>query len=97
MQIMGSERANAHAAPVHRLHVHGPERLHAAIAHVRAHAKAPSSAFPKHFLAFFTAVLSAQFCLIFCELACSFLANKNLQPACKCLLVQTMLKTICRS
>jgi len=34
--------AYAHSAPVHRLDMHRPERLHGAIAHIRAHAKASS-------------------------------------------------------
>jgi hypothetical protein len=67
---------NAPSAPVHRLHMHGPERLLAAIAYVRAHAKTPSSTSRQCFLPLFTALCAAQFRLIFRALARSFLASK---------------------
>jgi hypothetical protein len=73
--------AHAHSAPVHRFHVHRPERLHAAIAYLCAHAKASPFALSQPSLPLFAALLSAQFRLIFRKLARSFLASKMLEPA----------------
>ena len=86
--------ANAHSAPVHRLDMHRPERLRAAIAHVCAYAEAPSLTSLQSFLPLLTALLAAQFRLIFHKLACSFLASKMLEPARECLLVKSMLTAI---
>lgn len=86
--------AHTHSAPVHRFHVHRPERLHGAIAHVGAHAKASPTAPSQPFFSLFTALFSAQFRLIFRELACSVLASKPLEPAPKRVLAKTMLATV---
>ncbi len=69
--------AYAHSAPVHRLDMHCPERLQAAMAHVRADREALPPGLSQPFLPLFTALLAAQFRLIFRELACSFLARKK--------------------
>lgn len=73
--------ANTHAAPVHRLDLHRPERLNGAVAHVRAQSKATSSAPFLHRFARFKALLAAQFRLIFHMLTSSVLAGQVGQPA----------------
>ena len=77
--------ANAHSAPVHRLDMHRPECLRAAIAHVSGHAKAPPLVSVQSFLPLLTVLLAAQLRLIFRKLACSFLASMMLEPARECL------------
>src|SRR5579863_1945468 len=84
----------AHSAPVHRFHVHRPERLHAAIALVRADAKALPAALSQSFFLLFAAFLSTQFCLIFRKLARGFLASEHFDPARECPVVQAMLTAI---
>ena len=80
-RLGGSVFAYAHSAPVHRLHMHRPERLDGTIAHVRADAKSLPAALSQSFLTLFTALPAAQFRLIFRELACSFFASECVKPA----------------
>lgn len=86
--------ANTHSAPVHGLDMHRPERLRAAVAHVRARAIALPLTSLQSFLPLLTALLAAQFRLICHKLACSFLASKMLEPARECLLVKSKLTAV---
>jgi hypothetical protein len=74
--------------------MHRPERLRAAVAHVRAHAIALPLASLLSFLPLLTALLAAQFRLICHNLACRFLASKMLEPARECLLVKSKLTAV---
>src|SRR2546430_16342211 len=86
--------ANAHSAPVHRLDMHRPERLRAAIVHVCAHTKAPPLASLQSFFSLLTTLFAAQFRLIFHKLAHSFLASRMLEPARESFFVKSMLMAI---
>src|SRR5256885_16984354 len=73
--------ANAHSAPDHRLDMHRPERVRAALAHVCAYAEAQSLTSLPSFLPLLTALPAAQLRLIFDTLACSFRASQMLERA----------------
>lgn len=85
---------DAHSAPIHRLHMHRPERLCRAVADVRADGKPLLLPLSQRFCSLFPALLAAQFRLIFREFTCSFFAGKLLQPTPKRVLGETLLTTI---
>ena len=76
--------ANAHAAPVHRLDMHCPERPERpkrTIAHIRAHAKTLALTPVRPFLALLRTRFSEQLCLRFRMFARCFLAYQVVKPA----------------
>src|SRR5260221_6571767 len=80
--------ANAHPAPVHRLHMHRPERLNRARTRVRANPKALSLTLPTHLFLSEHSLFLAQFQQIFCMLTGVVLADEMLHPAVKRVLRQ---------
>jgi len=88
--------AYAHAAPVHRFHVHRPERLNAARAHVRAHRIKPTLTPLPVLLPLLTLFFTAQLSQIFRMLTGSLFTREILKPARKDVPRQTVFSTIDR-
>jgi hypothetical protein len=86
--------ADAHSAPIHRLYMHRPERLHGTIAGVCAAGKPSLLLLSQRFCPLFPALLTTQFRLIFCELTCSVFADELLQPTPKYVLGEMLLMTV---
>jgi hypothetical protein len=72
--------AHAHPAPLHRLHMHRPERLQRAIALIRTHPKTQTCASLSTLFSDLKLLLTAQLSLIF-VFTRSFLACEVLQSA----------------
>ena len=92
----GGILAHAHSAPVHRLHMHRPERLEGTRARVRAHRIAPSLTPFALLFSLLTALFPAQFQQVFRMLVGFFLADEMLHPAIERVLRQPVLTAIFR-